>query len=56
MPLAFENCRRNGGKLRTVSGPNKQFGLKEGQYIHICILDNKVFRGEVKTKQKEGEK
>lgn len=35
MPLAFENCRTNGGKIRTVSGPSKQWGLKAGQYIHI---------------------
>lgn len=51
MPEAFLKCQRQGGKIRTVSGPNKLMGLEKGQYLHICILKGKVFRGEVKTKE-----
>jgi len=53
MPEAFEKCRRNGGKIRTVSGPNKEHGLKENQYVHYCVIQGESFRGEIKTKKKE---
>lgn len=51
MPEAFEKCRRMGGKIRTMSGPNKMMGLEHNQYMHICILKGKVYRGEIKTKE-----
>lgn len=51
MPEAFEKCRRQGGKMRTISGPNKLAGLEKNQYCHICVLNGKVYRGEVKTKE-----
>jgi hypothetical protein len=51
MPEAFERCRRNGGKIRTVSGPNIAMGLKKGQYKRICILNKKVFHGHTETKK-----
>jgi len=51
MPKAFEDCVSSGGKVRTVSGPNKQFGLKSGQYRHICIKGGKVHLGHLKTKK-----
>lgn len=35
MPLAFIQCQANKGKIRTISGPDKQFGLKAGEYLHI---------------------
>jgi len=44
MPEAFDNCRRNGGKIRTVT-------MKGGKYMHVCILNGKSYRGEVKTRQ-----
>ncbi len=43
MPEGFENCRKNGGKIRTIK-------LKGNKYMHICILNGKSFPGEVKTK------
>jgi hypothetical protein len=46
MPAAFENCRKGGGKVRTIT-------LKGGKYMHICILNGKSYKGEVKTKQGE---
>lgn len=56
MPKDFERCVKEGGRVRTVSGPNKLFGLKKGEYRHICFLNGKSFLGEIKTKKKEGEK
>lgn len=35
MPEAFENCNKAGGKVRTISGPNKQFKVPEGKYRRI---------------------
>jgi len=53
MPEAFEKCRRQGGKIRTVSGPNKLMGLGKKQYMHICILKGEVYRGKIKTKEEK---
>jgi|TARA_R100000501_G_C2623350_1_gene116490 hypothetical protein len=53
MPEAFEKCIRNGGKVRTVSGPSKQHHLSKGQYKHICFIDGEMHSGEVKHKKQE---
>ena len=45
MPAGFEKCRKNGGKVRTKT-------LKDGKYMHICVLNGKSYGGEVKTKEK----
>lgn len=52
MPAAFDKCVKEGGRVRTVSGPSKRFGLTKGQYIHFCFKDGKAYRGEVKTTKK----
>jgi hypothetical protein len=44
MPKEFDACRKGGGKVRTIQ-------LKGGKYMHICILNGKSYKGEVKTKQ-----
>jgi hypothetical protein len=54
MPEAFEKCRRNGGRIRTVSGPNKNHGLGAGEYVHYCYLNGESFRGEVRKKENPG--
>lgn len=46
MPQAFNECIKNGGRVRTKN-------LSGGRYIHICFLNGKSYAGEVKTKQKE---
>ncbi|MCE5336812.1 MAG: hypothetical protein LLG06_19720 [Desulfobacteraceae bacterium] len=52
MPAGFETCRSEGGKIRTVNGPNDDMGLQAGQYCHVCIdKRGAVHRGEVKTKK-----
>jgi len=51
MPADYERCIRNGGKVRTVSGPNKEHGLEKGEYVTYCILNGKSYRGEVKKKK-----
>lgn len=54
MPAAFDRCVEGGGRVRTVSGPNKDMGLKENQFVHICFPKGGggSVRGEVKTKKK----
>ena len=47
MPKAFEDCVKNGGRVRTKK-------LSGGRYMHICFLNGKSYAGEVKTKEKEG--
>jgi hypothetical protein len=46
MPQAFNECIKNGGKVRT-----KQLG--KGKYMHICFLKGKSYAGEVLTKKEE---
>lgn len=48
MPKEFDACRKGGGKIRTIT-------LKGGKYMHICILNGKSYKGEVKTKQASSE-
>jgi putative hemolysin len=45
MPQAFDNCRAKGGKIRTLK-------LSGQKYVHVCILNGKTYRGEVKKKKK----
>jgi len=46
MPKAFEDCRKAGGRIRTIKhGKNK--------YQHICYDKNGSHAGEIKTKKKE---
>ena len=52
MPAGFEKCVSGGGKVRTMTGPNKKMGLSEGQFVRICISKGgNVHRGEVKTRK-----
>lgn len=53
MPEGFTNCVKNGGRVRTVTGPNKQIGLKKGQYCHVCFDKKGAHRGHTKTKVKQ---
>ena len=46
MPQAFLDCVKNGGKVRTVKLPNDR-------YYHICILNKKIYKGEIKKKKVE---
>lgn len=50
-PARFDACRSKGGRIRTVSGPNKKFGLGARQFVHVCFLNGKMARGETKTKK-----
>ncbi len=46
MPIGFERCVKNGGKVRTIKlGGNK--------YRHICTLNGKTYQGHIKTKKKK---
>ncbi len=45
MPVAFEKCVREGGRVRTLT-------LPKGKYIRICYdKKGKSHSGEVKTKE-----
>lgn len=55
MPADFEKCQRNGGRIRTISGPSKQFNLNAEDFMRVCFLGGDMFRGEVKRKR-EGSK
>ena len=47
MPKDFEDCVKNGGRVRTKK-------LKNNKYIHICYDKNgNSYSGEVMTKKKE---
>lgn len=50
MPEEFDKCIKDGGRVRRFSGPNKEHGLKKGEYVNICFKDGKAHRGEVKQK------
>lgn len=50
MPAAFDKAVKAGGRVRTITGPNKQFGLGEGEYMHVVFKDGQMHRGEVKKK------
>ena len=55
MPKAFDDCVKSGGRVRTLSGPSKKFGLDKGQYMRICFRkDGGAVRGHVQTKSAEG--
>ena len=50
MPATFDRAVKAGGRVRTITGPNKQFGLGKGEYLHVVFRDGKMIRGEVKKK------
>ena len=43
MPKEFDDCVKNGGKVRTKK-------LEADKYMHICFIGGKSYAGEVKTK------
>jgi len=49
MPVDFERCIENGGRVRTKT-------LSGGRYMRICFLNGKSYAGEVKHKvEKRGD-
>lgn len=48
MPAGFDKCRRGGGRVRTVSGP--ELGLAQDEYMHVCFDKHGMHRGYVKKK------
>jgi len=55
MPADFDRCVKDGGKVRTVSGPSKEHGLKEGEYVRFCSKGGKSYRGYVQKNHLENE-
>lgn len=51
MPKAFEDCRKAGGRIRTISGPNKRLGLKDDEFMRVCFRESgEMVKGEKKRK------
>lgn len=46
MSLAFDRCVKRGGRVRTITP-------KKGKFLHVCYLNGKAYRGEIKTKKKK---
>lgn len=55
MPEGFDKCRRNGGRIVTVSGPDKHWGLGKDEYMAVCWLNNEPFRGEIHKKKEQSD-
>ena len=55
MPESFNRCVKAGGRVRTVSGPNKKFGLSAGQFTRLCFKDGKSFKGETRINKRKKE-
>jgi len=53
MPAGFDNCVKQGGKVRTVTGPHKKMEYPQEAMFMSAFLKVKVHRGEVKQKQKK---
>lgn len=53
MPKGFTECVEKNGRVRTITGPSKKYGLAKGEYVHFCFKDGKSFRGETKKKEKK---
>jgi len=52
MPIKFDKCIREKGRVRRVSGPSKRWKLKKNQYRNICWDKNDVpHLGETHTKK-----
>lgn len=49
MPLEFDNCVANKGRVRTIK-------IGATKYMHVCYLKGKSFQGEVHTKKTKKKK
>ncbi len=52
MPEDFERCVNKGGRVRRVSGPDKEHGLQQGEYVNYCYDSQGSHRGHVKKRHK----
>ncbi len=44
MPADFDKCRKEGGRIRTIT-------LKGGRYMRVCYLNGKSHAGEVRQRK-----
>lgn len=54
MPKAFDDCVKGGGRVRTISGPNKKFGLGKNEYVKVCFNKSGMHRGYKHTNERAG--
>jgi len=50
MPAQFNNCVKQGGRIKTVIG--KDYGCGQNEYRHICFKNGKSYLGEIKKHKK----
>lgn len=54
MADSYKKCVRNGGNVITITGPNENYGLLEGEHRDTCTLEGEVYTGpKVKDEPKE---
>ncbi len=46
MPKAFDKCYKSGGFIKTIK-------KGKSKYQHVCYIDGKTFKGEIKKKKKK---
>lgn len=52
MPKDFDACVSGGGRVRTISGPNKKFGLSSGEFMKVCFDSSGMHRGHKQENKK----
>lgn len=52
-PENFDKCVRNKGRVRTITGPDKKFGLEKNEYRHACFIRGEMHLGEIKQKKEQ---
>ena len=52
MPAKFNKCVKGGGRVRTMTGPNKRMGLKDDEFVRVCFPrgGGEMVRGEKKVR------
>jgi hypothetical protein len=55
LPRGFSQCVRRKGRVRTVTGPDKEHGLGKDEYVHFCVIEGESYRGEVHKKKDKGD-
>lgn len=56
MPAGFDRCVENGGRVRTIAGPNEQYNVPKGHYRRVCILRGDFYLGHVEKKKEKSSK
>lgn len=53
MPAGFDDCRKRGGRIRTIVGPRDNPRLTADEFMRVCFKDGQMFPGEKHTKTRK---